>query len=227
MRRRVGVGVADHARRPRSRPCAATRAAGPGASRACGDGVAAARGCGTTTMKRCGAPRRRAPPGAWSAPGWPPSGWRARASRRTAGRRPTRSTTTCSTGRPVSSRRRSRRSRRSQPEDSEGSVETMISSMPCSAIASLAAFSGSPSPTSPVPEMPSSLHELERQVDAHLGAVAHRVVVDHVAVAGPRLRDHDVEGHVVAAAWRARARRRAACAPPIVSFASTRTFGIA
>jgi hypothetical protein len=43
-----------------------------------------------------------------------------------------------------------------QPDDDAGSVETMISSIPCSAIASLAAFSGSPSPTSPRPSIPSS-----------------------------------------------------------------------
>ena len=48
------------------------------------------------------------------------------------------------------------RSRLSQPDWVAGSVLTMISSMPCSATASLAAFSGSESPTSPEPSRPAS-----------------------------------------------------------------------
>ena len=51
-----------------------------------------------------------------------------------------RSTTTCSTGRPVSWRSFSGRSRRSQPELAAGSVETITSSIPSEAIASTAAL---------------------------------------------------------------------------------------
>ena len=39
-------------------------------------------------------------------------------------------------------------------------------------------------------------HEREREVDAHLGGVAHRLVVDHVAVARAALGHDDVEARV-------------------------------
>ena len=107
--------------------------------------------CGMTTMKRCGpsaasAFRRSVSSGLATV-------WLASTSVTSKGRpSAARSTTTCSTGSPVSSPSRSGRSRRSQPEDSDGSVETMISSIPCSATASLAALIGSSSPTSPAPD---------------------------------------------------------------------------
>ena len=41
-------------------------------------------------------------------------------------------------------------------------------------------------------------HELEREVDPHLGGVAHDVVIDHVPVARPLLRHDHVEVHVPA-----------------------------
>ena len=68
-------------------------------------------------------------------------------------------------------------------------------------------------------------HEREREVDAHLGGVAHRLVVDDVAVARAALRDDDVEARV-ALACGGRGWRRAARAPPIVSLARTRTLAI-
>ena len=130
--------------------------------------------------------------------------------------------TTCSTGSPLASWRRSIRSRRSQPEDDAGQrgdddlVDPAVArSRPSTAL------NGSWSPTSPVPSMPSSLHERQRQVDAHLRGVAHRLVVDHVAVARAG----------AAARRRGSARRPCAarsrivsssCAPPIVSLARTR-----
>ena len=128
-RRRVGIGVADHAGGDDRRVERSGPAGGQARARLAHGGGPRRRSCGTTTMKRRGpsvglrlqaldqlAARRRS--------GWPP-----RASRRTAGPRRARSTTTCSTGSPVASWRRSIRSRRSQPEDVAGSVETMISSM--------------------------------------------------------------------------------------------------
>ena len=69
---------------------------------------------------------------------------------------PITSETTCSTGTPVLSRRRSGRSRFIQPDVAAGSVETMTSSMPSAATASVAARNGSSSPTSPPPGMPLS-----------------------------------------------------------------------
>src|SRR5581483_3283337 len=62
--------------------------------------------------------------------------------------------TTCSTGTPAFSRRRSTRSFRSQPERSCGNVETMISSIRSSRTACIAAVYGSGCATWPCASMP-------------------------------------------------------------------------
>ena len=63
---------------------------------------------------------------------------------------------TCWTAIPEASATRSTRSRRSQPDAVAGSVEITISSGLRSAIASIVAWNGSESPTSPVASKPSS-----------------------------------------------------------------------
>ena len=65
-------------------------------------------------------------------------------------------TITCSTGRPLSERRRPTRSRRSQPERAPGNVETMISSVRSSRIACIAAVKGSGCAIWPWTSMPSA-----------------------------------------------------------------------
>ena len=79
------------------------------------------------------------------------------------------------------------------PSAVAGWVERMISSGRRSAIASIVAENGSGSPTSPVASMPSPATSEMREVDAHLGRFAHRLVVDHEARRGLALGDHQAE----------------------------------
>ena len=73
----------------------------------------------------------------------------------------------------------------------------MISSIGCARIASIAALNGSASPTSPVAGGAEVADELDGEVHADLRGVAHDVVVDHVAVARPGLRDDDEEARAL------------------------------
>src|SRR2546421_3792019 len=110
--------------------------------------------CRTTTMKRC-SPSSAALALSFSTSSCPPT-VRLATTSVTLNGRPSwaRSTTTCSTGSPDSWRMRSTRSLRSQPDWVTGCVETMISSGWKSATASIVAWNGSSSPTSPTSSMP-------------------------------------------------------------------------
>ena len=115
----------------------------------------------------------------------------------------------CSTGTSTDSPTRSIRSRRSQPEDVAGNVEMMISSGSYSPTASIVAVYGSGSPTSPMTSMPVLAHDGAREVDADLGRLEDRVVVDDVPV--PRLRARHADDEAASAPpARACARPRAA-----------------
>ena len=156
-RRRVGVGVADHARRPRS-PASSSDA--EQRLQALARGLDGAPVAAVLRHDDDEAPRplaRRAPSGARRARA-PATVWLATTSVTSNGRPSrARSTTTCLTGSPVSFSSASIRSRRSQPEvaarqrrDDDLVDPVRRRSRPC------AALSGSPSPTSPAPSMPSS-----------------------------------------------------------------------
>ena len=208
--RRVGVGVADHARGHDAGVVQRRRAAGAGARAPRATAWPSVLACGTTTMNRCGpsaasAFRRSTSSGARHGQ----VGDHERDVERQA--LAARSTTTCSTG---SARGLLEALDQVAPEPAggraPGSVETMISSIPRSAHRVHRGVERVRSPTSPCGDALVA-HELQREVDADLRGVAHDLVVDHVAVARPGLRHDDEEARRRPPCARSPGRARAAC----------------